>query len=56
MRNRFRPQAVIPPDDIERGPRLIMYDGVAGIRDLFAFPYGRLVELFNRKTRRVPTE
>lgn len=30
---------------------------VAGVRDLFAFPYGRLVELFNRrKTRRTQSD
>lgn len=58
LAERFRYKSVL----VEAGPLFVItftdhVSTVAGMRDLLAFPYGRLVELFNRrKTKRVPDE
>ena len=48
---------VLPEFQAQVRKALDHVSSVAGLRELFSFPYGRLVELFNRrKTKRVPSE
>lgn len=48
---------VLPEFQAQVRKALDHISSVEGLRDMFSFPYGRLVELFNRrKTKRVPTE
>lgn len=47
--------AVLPEFQAQVRRAIDHVSSVAGLRDLFSFPYGRLVELFNRrKTKRAP--
>lgn len=49
--------AVLPEFQAQVRRAIDHVSSIAGVRDLFAFPYGRLVELFNRrKTKRVHIE
>ncbi len=49
--------AVLPEFQSQVRRAIDHVSSVAGIRDLFSFPYARLIELFNRrKTKRIPIE